>query len=88
MGSSPRRFGNSHRSLFVVFKPATQRSRMSISSSQDRPVSEQRESEQRIVVSTQQARQGVTGHNVRYVLGIGVAAVIVAFVMLYALYFA
>ena len=59
-----------------------------MSSSQDRPVSEQRESEQRIVVSTQQARQGVTGHNVRYVLGIGVAAVIVAFVLLYALYFA
>ena len=59
-----------------------------MSSSQDRPVSEQRESEQRIVVSTQQARQGVTGHNVRYVLGIGVAAVIVAFVVLYALYFA
>lgn len=59
-----------------------------MSSSQARPVSEQRESEQRIVVSTQQARQGVTGHNVRYVLGIGVAAVIVAFVVLYALYFA
>jgi len=54
-----------------------------MSSSQDRPVSEQR-----IVVSTQQARQGVTGHNVRYVLGIGVAAVIVAFVVLYANYFA
>ena len=59
-----------------------------MSSSQDRPVSEQRESERRIVVSTQQARQGVTGHNVRYVLGVGVAAVIVAFVVLYALYFA
>jgi hypothetical protein len=88
MGSSPRRFGNSHRGLFVVFKPATQRSRMSTSSSQDRPVSEQRESEQCIVVPTQQARQGVPGHNVRYVLGIGVAAVIVAFVVLYAIYFA
>lgn len=61
---------------------------MSMSSSQDRPVSEQRESERRVVVSTQQARQGVTGHNVRYVLGVGVAAVIVAFVVLYALYFA
>ena len=33
-----------------------------MSSSQDRPVSEQRESEQRIVVSTQQARLGVTGY--------------------------
>ena len=61
---------------------------MSMSYSQDRPASEQRESEERIVVSTQHARQGVTGHNVRYVLGVGVAAVIVAFVVLYALYFA
>ena len=26
------------------------------------------------VVPTQQARQGVTGHNVRYVLGFGIAA--------------
>jgi hypothetical protein len=59
-----------------------------MSSSQDCLVSEQRENEQRIVVSTQQARQGVIGHNVRYVLGIGVAAVIVAFVVLYAIYFA
>jgi len=39
-------------------------------------------------VTTQQARQGVTGHNVRYVLGIGLAAAIVAFVVLYAVYFA
>ena len=43
---------------------------------------------QRTVVPTQQARQGVTGHNVRYVLGIGLAAAIVAFVVLYAIYFA
>jgi hypothetical protein len=62
--------------------------RMSMSSSQDRPISEQRQSEQRTVVPTQQARQGVTGHNVRYVLGIGIAAAIVAFVVLYAIYFA
>jgi hypothetical protein len=47
---------------------------MSMSSSQDHPVSEQQQSEQRTVVPTQQARQGVTGHNVRYVLGIGIAA--------------
>ena len=61
---------------------------MSMSSSHERPVSEQHYSEPRTVVPTQQARQGVTGHNVRYVLSIGVAAVIVAFVVLYALYFA
>ena len=29
------------------------------------------------MVPTQQARQGVTGHNMRYVLGISMAAVIV-----------
>jgi hypothetical protein len=64
--------------------------RMSMNSPQDRSVFGQRhlQSEQRTVVPTQQARQGVTGHNVRYVLGIGLAAAIVAFVVLYAIYFA
>jgi hypothetical protein len=61
---------------------------MSMSSYQDRPVSDHPQSDERIVVPTQQARQGVTGHNVRYVLGIGIAAVIVAFAVLYAIYFA
>ena len=59
-----------------------------MTSHQDRPVSEQHQSEQRTVVPTQQARQGVTGHNVRYVLGISMAAVIVAFAVLYIIYFA
>ncbi len=62
-----------------------------MSSTQDRPVpaAEPRpQSDGRTVVPTQQARQGVTGHNVRYVLGIGLAAAIVAFVVLYAIYFA
>jgi len=62
-----------------------------MSSTQDRPVSaaEPRpQSDVRTVVPARQARQGVTGHNVRYVLGIGLAAVIVAFVVLYAIYFA
>jgi hypothetical protein len=59
---------------------------MSMSASPDRPVSEP--TEPRTVVATEQARQGVTGHNVRYVLGLGLAAVIVAFVVLYAIYFA
>jgi hypothetical protein len=40
------------------------------------------------VVPTNQARQGVTGHNVRYVLGAGLAAVVVAFVIVYLIYFA
>jgi hypothetical protein len=59
---------------------------MSMSASPDRPVSEP--TKPRTVLATQQARQGVTGHNVRYVLGLGLAAVIVAFVVLYAIYFA
>jgi hypothetical protein len=61
-----------------------------MSFSEGHPVSEQRppQSEQRTVVPTQQARQAVTGHNVRYVLGISMAAVIVAFAVLYVIYFA
>ena len=39
------------------------------------------------VVPTAQARQGVTGHNVRYVLGFGLACVIVGFLIVYAVYF-
>jgi hypothetical protein len=31
------------------------------------------------VLPTDQARQGVTGHNVRYVLGFGLAGVVIAF---------
>jgi hypothetical protein len=58
---------------------------MSMSSLQDGPIFGRREP--RTVVPTEQARQGVTGHNVRYVLGIGIAAAVVAFAVLYALYF-
>ena len=45
-------------------------------------------SEHRTVIPTQKARQGVTGQNVRYVLGFGLVAVIVAFVVIYIIYFA
>jgi hypothetical protein len=38
------------------------------------------------VVPTPRARAGVTGHNVRYVLGFGLAAIIVAFVIVYLVY--
>jgi len=37
--------------------------------------------------STTQARQGVTGHNVRYVLAAGVAGVVVLFAIVYMIYF-
>jgi hypothetical protein len=59
---------------------------MSMSSPQDRPEFGRRGS--RTVVPTEEARQGVTGHNVRYVLGIGIASAIVAFAALYVIYFA
>jgi hypothetical protein len=39
------------------------------------------------VLPKDEARQGVTGHNVRYVLGIGLAAIIVAFGAIYFYYF-
>ena len=41
----------------------------------------------RPVVPTTKARQGVTGNNVRYVLGFGLAAVIIAFAIVYFIYF-
>jgi hypothetical protein len=40
------------------------------------------------VVPTQQARQGVTGHNVRYVLGFSIAAIVILFVIIWLAYFA
>ena len=49
---------------------------------------ETRSTEPRTVVPSQQARQGVTGHNVRYVLGIGVAAIVVAMAAIWLYYFA
>jgi len=39
------------------------------------------------VISTQEARQGATGHNVRYVLGFGIAAIVIAFIVVYIAYF-
>jgi len=40
-----------------------------------------------LVVAAPRARQGVTGHNVRYVLAFGIAAVVVAFAIIYLLNF-
>ena len=36
----------------------------------------------------ERARQGVTGHNVRYVLAFGVIGVVVGFALVYAYFFA
>jgi acid phosphatase family membrane protein YuiD len=42
---------------------------------------------EQIVETTTEARQGVTGHNVRYVLVWSTVGVIVAFVIVYFLFF-
>ena len=44
--------------------------------------------ERRPVISTRQARQGVTGHNVRLVLGFSLAAIVVVFAIIWMIYFA
>jgi hypothetical protein len=41
----------------------------------------------RIVETPTEARQAETGHNVRYVLGAGVVALIVAFAIIWFIYF-
>ena len=46
-----------------------------------------RATEPRTVVQTEQARQGVTGQNVRYVLGWGLAGIIVVCGIIYLIYF-
>jgi len=45
-----------------------------------------RQTAQQPVVPAARARQGVTGHNVRYVLGFGLAAVVIAFLIVYLIY--
>jgi hypothetical protein len=40
------------------------------------------------VIATRQARQGVTGHNVRLVLGVSLAAVVIVFAIIWMVYFA
>ena len=40
-----------------------------------------------VVLSAVGARQGVTGHNVRYVLGFGLVGAIIALTIIYLLYF-
>jgi hypothetical protein len=47
----------------------------------------ERAPDRRPVVSKVDARQGVTGHNVRYVLGFGLAGIVIAFAAIYLIYF-
>jgi hypothetical protein len=39
-------------------------------------------------ITANRARQGVTGHNVQYVLAFGLIGVIIAFAVIYAVFFA
>jgi len=43
--------------------------------------------ERRPVIPARQARQGVTGHNVRFVLGFSIAAVVIVFAIIWIVYF-
>ena len=56
----------------------TQGEREAAAQSETRPVVEDRTA----------ARAGVTGHNVRYVLTISLAAIVVAFALIYAVFWA
>ncbi|MGH6673012.1 MAG: hypothetical protein ACRECV_13700 [Xanthobacteraceae bacterium] len=40
------------------------------------------------VLSAEEARQGATGKNLRYVLGFGLAAIVIAFIVIWLFYFA
>ena len=55
-----------------------------------RPIEKTRDADQQqsIVMSEVRARQGVTGHHVRYVLAFGLASTIIALTVLYLFYFA
>ncbi|HTV38845.1 MAG TPA: hypothetical protein VMF12_20630 [Xanthobacteraceae bacterium] len=53
-----------------------------------RPEWSERETVHRPVLSAQKARQGAIGHNVRYVLGFGIAAVVIVFFAIWFFYFA
>lgn len=53
-----------------------------------RPERPERETVHAPVLPAESARQGATGHNVRYVLGFGMVAIIAAFFIIYLIYFA
>lgn len=53
----------------------------------DRNAAQQTSVASQPVVPTPRARQAVTGHNVRYVLGFGIVGIVIAFVIVYLTYF-
>ena len=62
-------------------------SRTGHANAKESPISASDDSEHPIVVEKDRARQGVTGHHVRYVLGFGLAAIVVVFAVIYFAYF-
>lgn len=52
-----------------------------------RPESSEQQTIHEPVVPAQQARQGAVGHNVRYVLGFGIAAIVIIFAVIWLAYF-
>jgi hypothetical protein len=48
-------------------------------------MAKQPEDDQPEVLTTREARSGVTGHNVRYVLLLGIAGTVIAFIIAYFL---
>ncbi len=54
----------------------------------DRPEWSERRTVPEPVIPAQKARQGATGHNVRYVLGFGLGAVFIVFAVIWLIYFA
>jgi hypothetical protein len=50
-----------------------------VAENKENVVSSSESPERRPIISTRQARGGVTGHNVRFVLGLSVAAVVIVF---------
>jgi hypothetical protein len=69
--------------------PALEKAKRLIMASPDNMASPgRREPERRRVVPARDARQGVTGHNVRYVLGFSLFALIIVFGVIWLVYFA
>jgi hypothetical protein len=58
-----------------------------MSESRDRSLPE-RGDDARPPMPPAKARQGVIGHNVRYVLGFGIAGAVIALALVYAVFFA
>jgi hypothetical protein len=54
---------------------------------QTQPRADTRSTEARTILPKDKARQGVTGHNVRYVLGISFVAIVVVFAVIYISFF-